>query len=79
MTQETNEQFAEREAKNIINSAEAQCFRWLLKHHSGSGPAMAGVGKRCWIGGVEFYGDDVTVAILDAIDREEKANQNIHT
>jgi hypothetical protein len=61
-------------AKNIINSADAQCFRWLLKHHSGTGPAVAGVGQRCWVGGVEFRGSDVTVAIIDAIDREESAS-----
>lgn len=68
---ETDERFAKREAKNIVNSADAQCFRWLLKHHGGSGPAMAGVGDRCWIGGVEFHGNDVATAILEAIDREE--------
>ena len=63
----------QREAKHIVNSAYAQCFRWLLKHHSGFGKAMAGVGMRCWIGGIEFIGDDVATAILDAIDREEAA------
>jgi hypothetical protein len=68
---EGDKEFAQREAKNIINSADAQCFRWLLKHHSGSGKAIAGVGMRCWIGGVEFRGDDVVAAILEAIDRED--------
>src|SRR3989304_134013 len=63
----------QREAKHIVNSAYAKCFRWLLKHHSGFGKAMAGVGMRCWIGGIEFIGDDVATAILDAIDREEAA------
>ena len=70
---EGNEEFSQREAKRIVNSADAQCFRWLLKHHSGFGKAMAGVGMRCWIGGIEFIGDDVATAILDAIDREEAA------
>src|SRR3990167_1059328 len=56
---EGNEEFSQREAKRIVNSADAQCFRWLLKHHSGFGKAMAGVGMRCWIGGIEFIGDDV--------------------
>jgi hypothetical protein len=70
---ESDEEFSKREAKNIINSADAQCFRWLLKHHSGSGKAMGGVGVRCWIGGVEFQGDDVATAILDTINREEAA------
>jgi hypothetical protein len=68
---ESYKEFAQRAAKNIINSADAQCFRWLLKHHSGSGKAMGGVGMRCWIGGVEFQGDDVATAILEAIDREK--------
>ena len=45
----------------------------VLKHHSGFGKAMAGVGMRCWIGGIEFIGDDVATAILDAIDREKAA------
>src|SRR3990167_2279285 len=63
----------QREAKHIVNSAYAKCFRWLLKHHSGFGKAMAGVGMRCWIGGIEFIGDDVATAILVAIDREEAA------
>lgn len=67
---ETDKQFAKRAAKEIMNSADAQCFRWLLKHHSGSGKAIAGHGMRCWIGGVEFVGDDVATAILDAIDKE---------
>lgn len=66
-----------RALKEIValraGDTDAQCFRWLLKHHSGSGKAIAGVGMRCWIGGVEFQGDDVATAILDAIDREEAA------
>ena len=58
-----------------MDSADAQCFRWLLKHHSGSGKAIAGVGMRCWIGGVEFFGEDIRAAIIDAIDREEAASK----
>lgn len=67
---ETNEQFSEREAKIIMDSADAQCFRWLLKHHSGTGKAIGGTGMRCWIGGVEFNGEDVRDAIDAAMERK---------
>lgn len=64
---------ADRLAKNIVNSSDAQCFRWLLKHHSGIDR------KRCFIGGVDFAGSDVREAIIDAIDREERdASTDIH-
>jgi hypothetical protein len=69
-TQETNEEIAKRAAKNISNSAKAQCFRWLVKKHGGV-EIMPNGSRRCWIGGVEFSGDDVEIAIIDAIDREE--------
>lgn len=65
-----DKRFAKEQSERIINSADAQCFRWLLKHHSGSGKAIAGAGHRCWIGGVEFRGEDVRQAILAAIERE---------
>lgn len=57
--------FSKREAENIVNSADAQYFRWLLKHHSGT------QNGRCFIGGVDFQGEDVR----DAIDRAIEAEQ----
>ena len=62
--EEERARFAKEQAERIINSADAQYFRWLLKHHSGTD------GKRCWIGGVDFRGTDVRDAIHDAIEAE---------
>jgi hypothetical protein len=64
--------FSKEQAERIINSADAQYFRWLLKHHSGSGEAIAGAGMCCWIGGVEFRGEDIRDAIDAAIEAEAK-------
>jgi len=52
--------------QRIMDSTDAQLFRWLLKHHSGTD------GKRCWIGGVDFRGTDVRDAIDAALSGEEK-------
>lgn len=52
--------------QRIMDSADAQHFRWLLEHHSGMD------GKRCWIGGVDFRGTDVRDAIDDAIEAEAR-------
>lgn len=69
-----DKKFAAEVAKRVMDSTDAQCFRWLLKHHSGVGRAIGGVGMRCWIGGVEFSGEDIRLAIVAAIDREEASN-----
>ena len=56
--------------QRIMDSADAQYFRWLLKHHSGS--EVLGGASRCWIGGVEFGGEDVRDAIDAAIALDSK-------
>ncbi len=61
---EADRQFAKEQAERIVNSTDAQYFRWLLKNHSGTD------GKRCWIGGVDFGGADVRDAIDAAIEVE---------
>lgn len=59
--------------QRIMDSSDAQHFRWLLKHHSGS--EVLGSAARCWIGGVEFRGTDVRDAIDAAIEKEDKERQ----
>ena len=49
--------------QRIMDSADAQLFRWLIEHHSGND------GKRCWIGGVDFRGTDVRDAIDEEIEK----------
>lgn len=63
-----DKQFSREQAERIINSADAQYFRWLLKHHSGTD------GKRCWIGGVDFAGEDIRDAIDRAIESEPSSS-----
>lgn len=56
--------------QRIMDSADAQYFRWLLENHSGS--EVLGTASRCWIGGVEFTGEDVRDAIDGKIEAKRR-------
>ena len=57
--------------QRIMDSSDAQHFRWLLEHHSGTD------GNRCWIGGVDFSGTDVRDAIDTALEAEARIQAGI--
>ena len=67
-----DKRFAKEQAERIIDSADAQYFRWLLKHHSGSMDgqqrvvlysAMLKAPVGCMR---QSIGTEATLAILDA-------------
>ena len=62
---------ADMAAARITDSADAQYFRWLVKHHSGTAKDKNGT-PRCWIGGVEFLGTDIRDAIDDELAKEPR-------